>query len=207
MPAQQHRPAMPIVFDTSGLRPHENGRTWVDSASGDAVSLQVNDGPPFDASWMSGLAALRKGFARMFADAGCLIEADLVPFGGARAVYQLVKVPMPNAAHGQVFLAIFTLTKSPAYAQLIYQAPERGTTGVRESMLFMRLGTPADWTRPHPYDPELRTKLPFHRGDEPGWDAQFPDHPLSRARRWATHAARSAVVEPSFAALPELGGH
>ncbi|MEV0645627.1 hypothetical protein AB0I28_10215 [Phytomonospora sp. NPDC050363] len=196
---------MPITFDTTGLQPEPNGQAWTHPQTGDVVALQVNQGSPFEASWMSDPAALRRGFAGMFAEAGCLIQAELMPFGGARAVYQLVKVPLPNAPSGQVFLSIYTLTKATQYAQLIYRAAEHGTTGMREAMLMMRLGTPDNWSMPHPYDPELKTRLPFHRGDDPAFDPQFPDHPLSRARRFAAHAARTAVVHPQFAALPELG--
>jgi len=196
---------MPITFDTTGFQADPDGRSWSDPQTGDRIALQVSEGPPFDASWMSDPAALRRGFAGMFAEAGCLIQADLVPFGGAQAVWQLVKVPLPNAPSGQIFLSIFTLTKAPQYAQLIYHAPEYGTTGMREAMVMMRLGNPDSWVMPHPYDPDLKTRLPFHRGDDPAFDAQFPDHPLSRARRWAGRTAQSAQVHPQFAALPELG--
>jgi len=206
MSTRQHR-SMAIVFDATGLRPEADGDGWFDPATGDVVSLQVNEGPPFDARWMADLASLRRGFAGMFAGAGCLIEADLVPFGGARAVYQLVKIPLPNAPHGLVFLSIFTLTKATRYAQLIFQAAERGTTGLREAMVAVRLGNPSDSRRPHPYDPALRTRLPLLRADDAGFDAQFPDHPLSRARRWAARVAPTAVVDPAFTALPELGAH
>ena len=196
-----------IVFDATGLRPEVDGRTWIDPATGDAVSLRVDEGPPFDARWMSDLATLRRGFAGMFAAAGCLIEADLVPFGGARAVYQLIKMPLPNAPSGQVFLSVFTLTKAPRYAQLIFQAPERGTTGVRETVVAVRLGLPTGPQSGHPYDPELRTRLPLLRSDDAAFDAQFPDHPLSRARRWAARVGPTAVVDPAVVALPELGSH
>ncbi|GIG68116.1 hypothetical protein [Phytomonospora endophytica] len=207
MSTQQHRQSMAIVFDSSGMRPEDDGESWYDPSTGDVVSLQVNEGPPFEAAWMSDVASLRRGFARMFAGAGCLIEAELVPFGGARAVYQLVKVPLPNAPSGLVYLSIFTLTKATRYAQLIFQGAERGTTGMREAILSVRLGNPADFRLPHPYDRELRTRLPLLRSDDAGFDAQFPDHPLSRARRWAARIAPSAVVDPAFTALPELSSH
>lgn len=206
MSIQRHQ-STAIVFDATGLRHEDDGDAWFDPTTGDVVSLQVNEGPPFDARWMSDLASLRRGFAGMFAEAGCLIEANLVPFGGARAVYQLVKIPLPDAPHGLVFLSIFTLTKATRYAQLIFQAAERGTTGLRETLVSVRLGNPSNTRLSHPYDPALRTRLPLLRADDAGFDAQFPDHPLSRARRWAARVAPTAVVDPAFTALPELGSH
>ncbi|WP_192909644.1 hypothetical protein [Gandjariella thermophila] len=58
-----------------------------------------------------------------------------------------------------------------------------------------------NWIRPHPYAPEI-SRLPYHAGDDPSWDARFAGHPLSRARAWAHHVVRTASVDPRFAALP-----
>lgn len=44
--------------------------------------------------------------------------------------------------------------------------------------------------------------LPFHAADHARWDAQFPDHPLSRVRRILEALADAVRVEPGFAALP-----
>jgi hypothetical protein len=43
--------------------------------------------------------------------------------------------------------------------------------------------------------------LTFHAGDDPRFDAQFPEHPLSRAPAWARRIA-AATVDLGFAALP-----
>ncbi|HEY1179654.1 MAG TPA: hypothetical protein VGF17_26155, partial [Phytomonospora sp.] len=61
MSTQQHRQSTAIVFDTAGMRPEDGGVSWFDPATGDVVSLQVNEGPPFDAAWMSDAASLRRG--------------------------------------------------------------------------------------------------------------------------------------------------
>ena len=80
-------------------------------------------------------------------------------------------------------------------------AAERGRTGMREAVLVAQLGFDG-WVLPHPYAPEVRGRLPFHKGDDPRYDAQFADHPLSRVRAWAHHVVRTARVDPGFAALP-----
>ena len=202
-----YRQPMAINFDTTGLQPDpsKGPDSWIDPATGDGIALQYCEGDPFEAAWMHDMAALRRGFAHMYAKMGCLIEVELVPLGNARAVHQLVKVPLPNAPAGQLFLSTFTLTKAGRYAQLMRFMPETGITGTREVMISQRLGMPQDWVLPHPFDPGLESALPFHRGDDPAWDPQFPDHPLSRARRWAAHVRRTAQVDPRWAALPELG--
>src|SRR5207248_2888533 len=115
---------------------------------------------------------------------GCLIEAEPVVISGVRAVCQVAKFPIPDAPSGQVFLANIFLAKASCHARFTYIAQESGITGMRESLIAVKLGNPRDWVLPHPYAPELTSVLPFHRGDDPAWDAQFPDHPLSRARAW-----------------------
>lgn len=201
---ESYRRRMPITFDTTGLQPRPDGG-WVDPQTGDGVSLIQSEGPPFTASWMSDEAVLKRGFAGMFAGNGVLLECELIPFGGARAVYQLVKMPIPHREHGLLVVATFTLTKATRYAQLMYHGIEHGTTGVREAVVMMRLGMPDDWALPTPYAPGLKTKLPALRSDDPAWDAQFPEHPLSRVRLRAEHLRRTARVDPAWAALPELG--
>lgn len=200
---ESYRRPMPISFDTTGFQTRPEGG-WVDPRTGDGVSLLTSDGPPFTASWMSDEAALKRGFAGMFAPTGVLLECELIPFGGTRAVYQLVKMPIPHRERGLLFVATFTLPKAPRYAQLMYHGIEHGTTGMREAVVMARLGMPDDWTLPTPYAPGLATKLPALRSDDPGWDAQFPEHPLTRVRLAADRIRRSATVDPAWAALPEL---
>ncbi|CAM5432866.1 hypothetical protein SCALM49S_04200 [Streptomyces californicus] len=85
------------------------------------------------------------------------------------------------------------------------QAAERGMTGMREAVVMARLG-PDQYFRPHPYAPELQGGLPFHAADHVQWDADFPDHPLTRVRRTLDALAAAVTVEPGFAALPPFTG-
>jgi hypothetical protein len=195
---------MVISFNTNGLQPISVGGIdgWEDPRTGDRAAVTVTEGRPFPGEWLHDPHALRKGFAGFWAKDACLIEVEQLSLGGVTAVRQLVKVPLKDARHGQRFLSIFTLAKCPVYAQLMYTANEHGITGIRESRLVAELGHEG-FFMPHPFDPQLRTGLPFHRGDDPAYDHMFPDHPLSRARAWAWNVGRYATVDPRFAALPD----
>ncbi|TQM80840.1 hypothetical protein FHX81_3189 [Saccharothrix saharensis] len=191
---------MPIAFDTTGLRRHDR-TTWVDPATGDQVSLTYSDlVPDLPASW-DDLPELRHDLAVTTGEVGCLIEAHHVRLGDVPALFRVVKVPLPDQPSGQVFIGSFTVPKAGSSAVLELQAAERGRTGMREAVLVAQLGFDG-WVLPHPYAPEVRGRLPFHRGDDPRYDAQFADHPLSRVRAWAHHVVRTARVDPAFAALP-----
>ncbi|MDA1360377.1 hypothetical protein O1R50_12135 [Glycomyces luteolus] len=192
---------MAISFNTTGLQ-QQDATTWTDPRTGDVAKLIVTRGTPFPGEWLYDQSAMQRGFAGMSAERGCLIEVELVSLGGVTAVRQLIKLPIPNAPSGQLFMSMFTLAKAPQYAQLMYIAKEAGMTGMREATLMAQLGFD-DWTMPHPFDPQLQSRLPFHRGDDPAFDAQFPDHPLTRTRAWTWNVGRYAVVDPGFAAIPD----
>ncbi|MFE9746366.1 hypothetical protein ACFYOT_15795 [Saccharothrix saharensis] len=191
---------MPIAFDTTGLHQHDR-TTWVDPATGDQVSLTYFDLVPDLPASLDDLPKLRHDLAVTTGEVGCLIEAHHVRLGDVPALFQVVKVPLPDQPSGQVFIGSFTVPRAGSSAVLKLQAAERGRTGMREAVLVAQLGFDG-WVMPHPYAPEVQGRLPFHKGDDPRYDAQFADHPLSRVRAWAHHVIRTARVDPGFAALP-----
>ncbi|WP_202918973.1 hypothetical protein [Saccharothrix deserti] len=191
---------MPIAFDTTGFQQHDQ-TTWFNPGNGDQVSLNYFDLVPDLPASLDDMPKLRHDLAVTIGEIGCLIEAHLVRLGDVPALFQVVKVPIPNQPTGQAFLGSFTVPRANSSAVLKLQAVERGTTGVREAVLLPEIGFD-NWVMPHPYAPELEGRLPFHAGDDPRFDAQFADHPLSRVRAWAHHTVRTARVDPRFAALP-----
>ncbi|MEU4803905.1 hypothetical protein [Actinosynnema sp. NPDC023587] len=195
---------MPIAFDTTGLHP-QDPTTWANPVTGDRVSLQYFDLVPDLPAPLEDLARLRHDLAVVYGESGCLIEAHTLLLGGVPALFQVLKVPIPNQPAGQVFVASFTVPRAGSSAVLMTQAVERGTTGVREAVLAARVGFDR-WLMPHPYAPEVKGRLPFHAGDDPRFDQEFPDHPLTRVRAWAHHVIRTATVDPRFAALPPFPG-
>ncbi len=193
---------MPIAFDTTGLQQHDQ-TTWFNPATNDQVSLSYFEQVPDLPAALDDLSSLRQGLAHLTGEVGCLVEAHVVYLGQVPALLQIVKLPIPNQPSGQAFLASFTVPKANASAVLKFQAVEQGMTGMREALLMAQVGFD-NWFQPHPYAPEVQGKLPFHVGDDPRWDPQFAQHPLSRARAWAHHVARTGQVDPRFAALPEF---
>ena len=193
---------MVVTFDTSGLQ-RVDEKTWLQPTSGDRITVVLQNSRLNEAAWLEDVPAMRRNLAAEYASAGCLIEAEPVVLDGVRGVCQVVKVPLPDAPSGQVFMANIFMAKSDSFVMFGFAAAESGTTGVREAMIGARIGMEG-WVLPHPYDPELKSALPFHRGDDPAWDAQFPDHPLSRVRAWVRWGLSAARVDPSFAQKPDF---
>lgn len=151
---------------------------------------------------LTDLPALRRGMAKMAAaQGGSLIEADVVPIGGQPALRQVIKVKLPNQPRGQAFLGSYIVPKATCSAVLRVQAAESGPIGMREAMVMGQVGPP-NYFRPHPYGPEGEGGLPSHVADEPAYDAQFPQHPLTRVRQVLAQLAQQVEVHPGFAALP-----
>ena len=196
---------MVVAFNSAGLRPIDE-TTWAHPATGDWISLKLNHGPLAEAAWLENVPAMRRNLAHEYAQLGCLIEAEPVVLGGVRGVCQVVKAPIPNAPSGQVFMANIFLAKADRHVMFGCTAEERGITGTREAAILAKLGLTGleGWILPHPYAPELQGRLPYHRGDDPQWDADFPDHPLSRVRAWVGWALATVAVDPQFAALPDF---
>ncbi|MGW4214049.1 hypothetical protein ACWEIJ_39110 [Lentzea sp. NPDC004789] len=190
---------MPISFDTTGFR-QVNRNVW-QHPSGDQAELTYYNMVPDLPAGLDDLPKLRHDLARIDGEVGCLIEAHVVGLAGVPALLRIVKMPLPNQQGGQLFHCSFTVPKATCSAVLQLGAIERGTTGIREGVLAAEIGF-QNWVRPHPYAPELQGVLPFHAGDDPRYDARFPDHPLSRVRAWAHHVVRTARLDPQFAALP-----
>ncbi len=176
-------------------------RTWFDPQTGDQVSLTYIALVPDLPAPLDDLPLLRRRLATETAEVGALIEAHVVTIDSVPTLYQLLKLPIPDQASGQAFIAAFTVPKATCSVVLRIQCAEGATTGVRESGVLAQVG-PEAFVRPHPYAPELEGRLPWHVGDDAQWDGQFPDHPLTRARAWAQRTMATARIDPAFAQLP-----
>ncbi|MFI6217910.1 hypothetical protein ACIBCD_38390 [Nocardia brasiliensis] len=195
---------MPISFDISGLQQMDTN-TWGDHSTGDIVTLTYHDLVPDLPAPLEDLDTLRTRLAESSAESGCLVEAFLVWVDKLPGLLRIEKLPLPNRDHGLVFAASIVVPKDRCSAVFQILCPEFGTTGLREAALLAQLG-PQHMFPPHPYAPGLRGKLPYNIADEVRWDAQFPDHPVSRARRWVARTVPTAKVDPGFAALPPFPG-
>ena len=147
---------------------------------------------------------LRQGLAGLAARAGGgLIEAVLGEVDAVPAVRQLIKVPRPNG-HGQVFLGSWTMPRATCSTVVKVQAAEGQMTGMREAMVLAQVG-PERYFAPHPYGADTSGGLPYHVGDHEHWDAQFPDHPLTRVRAALARLTPSLGLHEGFKALPPFG--
>jgi hypothetical protein len=179
--------------------------TWA-SSDGIVVQAQYFDIVPNLPAPLTDIANLRRGMTlKAFASGGGLVEADVATLGDQPAYRQVGKLKIPDRPTGLAFLGTFIVPKATCSATLVTQAIEQGTTGVRESIVMLKVG-PDNFFRPHPFAPEASAGLPFNVADDPAYDDMFPEHPLTRVRKFMAGIAPQLTFAPEFASLPPFAG-
>ncbi|WP_426395962.1 hypothetical protein ACN9M1_16210 [Ralstonia sp. R-29] len=136
--------------------------------------------------------ALRVFYRRMAEVHGlALIEADVAQLASLSAVRTLLKARIEQI-RGFAFIGSYTLPFADRSYVIKVESMERGTTGIREAAAMILMGPPnidkatgelIGWAQ-DPYDPVYRAEFMRNQADDQRFDAQFPDHPLSRVRRY-----------------------
>ncbi|QQG96085.1 hypothetical protein HBE99_03775 [Mycobacteroides chelonae] len=195
---------MDLSFDTSGLVPSEDG--WYDPATGDQFWVSHSRGAYLSVP-LDDLNAVRRALveAVLKRRAG-VIEAYIVGVDTLPGLLYVVKVPKTDAPQGLTFMASIVVPRAHSYAMVCGAFAEGPVTGVREAAVLEELlaagGPSSKMWPPHPYAPDLEPGIPYNIADEIRWDIRFPDHPLSRLRRWVARVTPTIGLEQKFAALP-----
>lgn len=199
-PLSSGQGAPPFRIDLTGLEAFDSGNpqvpwAWSEPRTGNATLMSFID-PVMGLPKAQELDDLRRMCTRSCAENdGCLLEMEIRRLGGRAALYQLFKRRQRENDRGFTFSASYFVPTGQRTAVLEYEASERGMTGMRESLVMVKLGVTNKMAIPHPYDPDLKGGLPYLRADDPAWDTMFPDHPLSEARAWSRLMERTAVLE------------
>ncbi|BAX96365.1 hypothetical protein MSTE_01031 [Mycobacteroides stephanolepidis] len=195
---------MGLLFDTSGLVPTADG--WYDPATGDQFWVSESRGAYLSVP-LEDLDVVRRALveAVLTRRAG-VIEAYIVGVDRLPGLLYVVKVPKADAPQGLTFMASIVVPRAHSYAMVCGAFAEGPVTGVREAVVLEELlaagGPSSHMWPPHPYAPDLEPGIPYNIADEIRWDVRFPDHPLSRLRRWVARVTPTIGVEQKFAALP-----
>jgi hypothetical protein len=147
-----------------------------------------------------------------------VVEAVRTTAGGCRAVRMIVKSPQQPT--GMTYVGSLTLPFRDFSYVLKVQCAERGTTGMREAVLFDRAMQAGTVRVEVPSQPGLIGRLlgkekpaagapPRIIGDwspdDPKWDARFPEHPISRVRRVLARVEGSLTVDATIRGAAPFG--
>lgn len=190
-----------ITFDTSGWHEHVENReperiVW--GNAGDILSLDVVPSP-----WKTFRPMEREKWlddARTMAKPGGIVSVDPCILDLLPAIQIIYK---RTHGMGYMYTGILIVEFKGFWCQITAVSEERGTTGIREALLTAKLiesgqikirkhpfyvrifkhesGYVEGWFQ-DPYDSNYRGIVLRSIADSEAYDAQFPDHPLSRLR-------------------------
>jgi hypothetical protein len=138
---------------------------------------------------------------------------DVVSQADWRLVRTIFKFPQKPT--GMAYIGSLVLPFAEFSYVIKVQCPEHAITGQRDTLLLSTLmpqdRDPETWLQEEwvkdPYEPTDRSRLRRNLSEDEQYDAQFPSHPLSRARRYLSSILRSLEIEPSLReAAPFTGG-
>ncbi len=173
---------------------------------GDLLTLHHFKTRPDIGARLGDVAAVRAFFRTMvLKNGGGIVSVDVLDLAGLPGVRAIIKVPQKPA--GTTYLASLTIPRRDFSFVVKVQCEELSDVGARERAIYGRflVGPSFDPARPlvgwevDPYDPTRRDKIMRNESEDERYDAQFPEHPLSRARGYLS------VIEPSLRVGEEVG--
>jgi len=187
-------------------------RIWRNE-TGDGLGLFYFDLPPDIPVALGAIDELRRFFRLLVTEAGGgLVELDVVMLDGLPSIRQIVK--QPQAGRGMTYVGAYTIPRCSFSYVVKIQCEERGATGLRESavldqalaqgrvMLDKDEGM-AGWAA-DPYDPDFQADVLRNQAEDERYDADFPDHPLSRLRRGLKDVEASLSLAESIKTAAEF---
>lgn len=159
---------------------------------GDEIGLYHFAMPPDIAADAGDVNAVRRLYRGIAQGAGLgLVEAELTILDGCRAIRVILKAPQQG--HGMTYLASLTLPFRDMSWVIKVLCPEHSITGMRDSAVLAKVLASGKVTRSDsgalvgwwsdPYDVTAAGSLLANLSESRDYDADFPEHPLSRARR------------------------
>ena len=189
--------AMPSWFRKMNPMPEDppNSEVYGYETSGAGCFVMCRPIPPEHAMPYDDPQAVIDGIHRELGDNQGLIEVERGKTGaGRRYLYSIVKTLQQSYGGVQ-----YCMTMHIEYPECAVQVQgffdELGSTGLRDCMVYNLLsqegaGRTTDdgiesWCA-DPYDPGYTRGTLMNCSEKKGFDAQFPQHPLSEARRFVT---------------------
>jgi hypothetical protein len=126
-----------------------------------------------------------------------LIEVGLDRIGTQRVVRSIVAVPQPSG--GAMFIGSLTIPFADFGYVLKVQCEEHGLKGVREKAILDRqvaagLAQHGENGITGEFEPYLAS-----------YDAEFPNHPLTRARHWLQRLVKHTLLDKSLKRVDPFG--
>ena len=201
-----------VKLDNSGWKLREKNsdvKVW-DNEVGDVLSLNFFDNKPDIPVSLSNITELRNFYRNMVAEAGGgIIKIEVIKIKELQAIENIFKMPMQPS--GMIYVASFTIPFQDKSYVIKLQCPEQGITGERDSVVFASFANFDDeddenfdpfngWMK-DPYDEGLTEGFLMNLSEVEQYDEKFPNHPLSRARKYLSQIKNTVSFDEKLSNL------
>ena len=177
-------------FDWPLSKEDKGVKQWMNLEQTMALSLNFFNAKP-DIPLMRDVDQLRAFYRdQIVQQNGGLLQVDTLDVKGYKLVKTIFKIPQEPT--GISYLSSLTIPFQKFSFVIKIQAPELGTTGIRDSVVVSKFLNQREdsggksgydgWFR-DPYSPEFKGGTLMNKSEEEIHDADFPDHPLSKVRK------------------------
>jgi hypothetical protein len=210
-----------ITANTDNIIIDENGwsltgddghrKLWIRDVDGDtyATTLMIsfNLGVVDFGAPLTTLDSAREQIRLFCTNSGAgLVSADVVQVDGFPVLKIVQKEPQKPA--GMTYLAILIIQCKGCFFNVLLKSVEVGYTGIRDAIVLDRhfqrsvetdpaSGMPVGWFQ-DPYNPYVKDSIMRNPSDDETYDLEFPDHPLSRVRRYCRELETKTTIDQSI---------
>lgn len=203
-----------IAFNETGFerQGETNGVMVWFTPKGDGLGLFHYPTPPDIKADLKTVKTVRAFYKRIARESKLgVIEIDTVVVDGCPAVRTLFK--LAQQPKGRTYLASLTIPFRDFSYVFKVQCEELEVTGIRDTVVSMNLmsegvvgfdaksGTMTGWLD-DPYDQHETGPMTRNKSERREYDSQFPEHPLSRARRVLDLLERTVAIDESVKKQP-----
>ena len=182
------------------LETHDEYCASYTNDAGDLLSLHDILQRPDIAADVNDAGALRRFYRGAAESSGMvMLEVDSARVAALTAVRTIFKGRLHDT--GFVFLGSYTLPFHSSAIVIKVQSSEAGVSDAREIAAMVSEARELAWEH-DPYEPAYCGQFMRNRADDPKYDAAFPDHPLSKVRRYLAELAHTLEVSTRIRLLP-----
>jgi hypothetical protein len=203
-----------ITFDETGfqLQGQQNGAIVWFTPKGDGLGLFHFPIPPDIGADINSIDRVRSRYRQLANEVGFgVVEVETVIVDGCKTVRTLFKAAQQPT--GRTYVGTLTFPFRDFSYVLKVQCEEIGMTGLRDSIvLSTMMGSGETGVDPEsggitgwlddPYNPNETGPMTRNKSERPEYDAQFPDHPLSRTRWVLNHLERTVRIADAVKRQP-----
>ena len=205
-----------ITVETEHSQPDELDRNKEVFYLNDYDDLSINffDLPPDITAKNDTEFELQNSYREVARESGAaIIEVKKVKLGDFDSIKTIFKFPMQP--HGMAYIGSYTIPfKNFSYVVKV-QCIEQGTTGIRDNTIFELMikngkvklnpekNTVEGWMK-DPYDESVHLPLMMNLSESDEFDSQFPEHPLSRMRKFLKHIEETIKIDGSLLCEPKF---